>query len=116
MPKKEEIFFNLRKFTSRRSADKLQTLHFAKVPVECGKIPEEQRIEFGITESLVRLSVGVGGVDDLRDDLETALAAISGVISCLLTLYLTPVIPSRVDGEGARNCNLHVLVGRRRHL
>jgi hypothetical protein len=31
MPKKEEIFFNLRKFTSRRSADKLQTLHSAKV-------------------------------------------------------------------------------------
>lgn len=41
-----------------------------------GAIPEEKRIALGITESLVRLSVGVEDVDDLRDDLRTALAAI----------------------------------------
>jgi len=41
-----------------------------------GAIPEEQRIALGITESLVRLSVGVEDVEDLRDDLKTALAAI----------------------------------------
>ena len=41
-----------------------------------GAIPEEQRIALGITESLVRLSVGVEDVEDLRDDLRTALAAI----------------------------------------
>ena len=40
-----------------------------------GAIPEEQRIALGITESLVRLSVGVEDVEDLRDDLKTALAA-----------------------------------------
>ena len=34
-----------------------------------GAIPEEQRIALGITESLVRLSVGVEDVEDLRDDL-----------------------------------------------
>src|SRR4030095_16242720 len=42
-----------------------------------GAIPEKQRIALGITESLVRLSVGVEDVEDLRDDLQTALAAIS---------------------------------------
>ena len=41
-----------------------------------GAIPEEQRIALGITESLVRLSVGVEDVEDLREDLKTALAAI----------------------------------------
>ena len=41
-----------------------------------GAIPEEQRIALGITESVVRLSVGVEDVEDLRDDLRTALAAI----------------------------------------
>ncbi len=41
-----------------------------------GAIPEETRIALGITESLVRLSVGIEDVEDLRDDLRTALAAI----------------------------------------
>lgn len=41
-----------------------------------GAIPEEQRIALGITESLVRLSVGVEDVEDLRDDLRMGLAAI----------------------------------------
>lgn len=41
-----------------------------------GAIPEAKRIALGITESLVRLSVGVEDVEDLRDDLKSALAAI----------------------------------------
>src|SRR6184192_2863286 len=41
-----------------------------------GSIPPEQRAELGITDSLVRLSVGVESVRDLIDDLEAALAAI----------------------------------------
>ena len=41
-----------------------------------GAIPEDQRIALGITESLVRLSVGIEDLEDLRDDLRAALAAI----------------------------------------
>ncbi len=41
-----------------------------------GSIPAEQRNALGITDSLVRLSVGVEDVRDLVDDLKTALAAI----------------------------------------
>jgi len=41
-----------------------------------GSIPPESRASLGITDSLVRLSVGVEAVEDLRDDLRTALAAI----------------------------------------
>ena len=41
-----------------------------------GSIPPETRNSLGITDSLVRLSVGVEDVEDLKDDLRTALAAI----------------------------------------
>ena len=39
-------------------------------------VPKEQREALGITDSLVRLSVGVEDVRDLIDDLQTALDAI----------------------------------------
>jgi cystathionine beta-lyase/cystathionine gamma-synthase len=39
-------------------------------------VPEEQRQKLGITDSLVRLSVGVEDFRDLIDDLKSALAAI----------------------------------------
>ncbi|MBC7938243.1 MAG: PLP-dependent transferase, partial [Chitinophagaceae bacterium] len=39
-------------------------------------IPPETRAKLGIGDALVRLSVGVEDVDDLRDDLAQALAAI----------------------------------------
>jgi cystathionine gamma-lyase len=41
-----------------------------------GSIPVETRLALGITDSLVRLSVGVEDVEDLKDDLRTALAAV----------------------------------------
>ncbi len=41
-----------------------------------GSIPPEMRASLGITDSLVRLSVGVEDLEDLKDDLRTALAAI----------------------------------------
>ncbi len=40
-----------------------------------GSIPPETRAKLGITDSLVRLSVGVEDVEDLKDDLRTAFAA-----------------------------------------
>ena len=41
-----------------------------------GAVPPEMRAALGISDSLVRLSVGVEGVNDLIDDLRTAFAAI----------------------------------------
>ena len=38
-------------------------------------IPPEQRRALGISDGLVRLSVGIEDVDDLREDLTGALAA-----------------------------------------
>ena len=39
-------------------------------------IPREERIKNGLTDSLIRLSVGVEDVDDLIEDLQQALAKI----------------------------------------
>jgi cystathionine gamma-lyase len=41
-----------------------------------GSIPEPRRQALGIGDSLVRLSVGIEDVDDLRRDLRQALDAI----------------------------------------
>jgi len=38
-----------------------------------GSIPPQQRAELGIDDTLVRLSVGVEDLDDLREDLAQAL-------------------------------------------
>jgi cystathionine gamma-lyase len=39
-------------------------------------VPKEQREKLGVTDSLVRISVGVEDLRDLTDDLKTALEAI----------------------------------------
>jgi cystathionine gamma-lyase len=39
-------------------------------------IPSEERQKIGLTDSLIRLSVGVEDIDDLIDDLEQALARV----------------------------------------
>jgi methionine-gamma-lyase len=41
-------------------------------------VPREKRLEIGIFDGLVRLSVGIENVQDLKDDLDQALAGVSG--------------------------------------
>lgn len=38
-------------------------------------VPEAQRAELGITDNLIRISVGLEDVEDLITDLDNALAA-----------------------------------------
>src|SRR5207244_5696518 len=40
-------------------------------------VPQEMRQRIGVTDDLVRVSVGIEDVDDLKEDLEQALARIS---------------------------------------
>ncbi len=37
-------------------------------------VPREKRIEFGITDGLIRMSVGIETVDDIINDLNNAIA------------------------------------------
>jgi cystathionine gamma-lyase len=39
-------------------------------------VPAETRARLGITDSLIRISAGIEDVDDLKEDLKQALAAI----------------------------------------
>jgi cystathionine gamma-lyase/cystathionine beta-lyase len=41
-----------------------------------GSIPKEQREKLGITDSLVRLSVGIENIDDLLLDISQALESL----------------------------------------
>jgi cystathionine gamma-lyase len=40
-------------------------------------VPRERRLELGINDNLVRISVGIETVDDLKKDLEQAFASVS---------------------------------------
>jgi methionine-gamma-lyase len=37
-------------------------------------VPREKRLEFGITDGLIRMSVGIETVEDIINDLEQALS------------------------------------------
>ena len=39
-------------------------------------VPPERRLQIGLTEDMVRISVGIEDVDDLKDDLDQALASV----------------------------------------
>ena len=71
---------NAKKFTERiklfvlaESLGGVESLVCHPVSMTHGAVPKEQRDKLGITEGLVRLSVGIEDVDDLIADLENAL-------------------------------------------
>lgn len=64
---------NLKLFTLAESLGGVESLANHPVTMTHGSIPEEDRLKIGITDSLVRLSVGIENIDDLLDDLEQAL-------------------------------------------
>jgi cystathionine beta-lyase/cystathionine gamma-synthase len=41
-------------------------------------IEEKERVSLGVTENLIRVSVGLEDVEDIIEDLDNALKAISG--------------------------------------
>ncbi|MCH2033948.1 MAG: cystathionine gamma-synthase [Tenacibaculum sp.] len=64
---------NLKLFTLAESLGGVESLANHPVTMTHGSIPEEDRLKIGITDSLVRLSVGIENIDDLLNDLEQAL-------------------------------------------
>jgi cystathionine gamma-lyase len=63
-------------FTLAESLGGVESLVNHPAVMTHASIPAERRAELGISDSLVRLSVGVEDVDDLRTDLEMALSRI----------------------------------------
>jgi cystathionine gamma-lyase len=67
---------NTRLFALAESLGGVESLIEHPALMTHGSIPPEQRIQLGIDDSLIRLSVGVEDVEDLRSDLAEALAHI----------------------------------------
>lgn len=74
--KADAILFleKLRVFTLAESLGGVESLANHPALMTHASIPEDKRKEIGITDDLVRLSVGVEDIDDLLNDLEQALA------------------------------------------
>lgn len=65
-----------RLFTLAESLGGVESLISQPARMTHASIPPERRAQLGVTDNLVRLSVGIEHADDLRRDLELALAAI----------------------------------------
>ena len=67
----------MRLFTLAPSLGSVESLVSIPVLTSHAMIPAEDRAKMGVTEQMIRLSVGIENVDDLVADLETALAAVA---------------------------------------
>jgi cystathionine beta-lyase/cystathionine gamma-synthase len=73
-----QVMKNTHYFTLAESLGGVESLIGHPASMTHASIPREQRLSVGLTDSLIRLSVGVEDADDLVKDLEEALAAAVG--------------------------------------
>lgn len=64
---------NTKLFTLAESLGGVESLVNHPVTMSHASIPEQERLKIGITDSLIRLSVGIEDIEDLLADLEQAL-------------------------------------------
>lgn len=72
--KADELLAKLRYFTLAESLGAVESLISVPARMTHASIPRERRLELGITDGLVRISVGIEDVEDLLEDLTRALA------------------------------------------
>ncbi|WP_298470707.1 bifunctional cystathionine gamma-lyase/homocysteine desulfhydrase [uncultured Psychrobacillus sp.] len=72
--KADELLAKLKYFTLAESLGAVESLISVPARMTHASIPSERRAELGITDGLVRISVGIEDVEDLIEDLEQALA------------------------------------------
>ena len=64
---------NTKVFTLAESLGGVESLVNHPATMTHASIPEEERLKIGITDSLIRLSVGIEDIDDLLNDLDQAI-------------------------------------------
>lgn len=69
-----KVMSNTELFTLAESLGGVESLIGHPASMTHASIPREERLKVGLTDSLIRLSVGVEDADDLMDDLDKALA------------------------------------------
>ena len=71
-----KVLSNTHYFTLAESLGGVESLIGHPATMTHASIPREERLKVGLTDSLIRLSVGVEDADDLIEDLEKALEAL----------------------------------------
>jgi cystathionine gamma-lyase/homocysteine desulfhydrase len=74
LEKANEVLSKVKYFTLAESLGAVESLISVPAQMTHASIPKERRAELGITDGLVRISVGIEDVEDLLEDLENALA------------------------------------------
>ncbi|MFC0523659.1 bifunctional cystathionine gamma-lyase/homocysteine desulfhydrase [Pontibacillus salicampi] len=69
----DKLLRNLRYFTLAESLGAVESLISVPAKMTHASIPRERRAELGITDGLVRVSIGLEDVEDLKEDFEQAL-------------------------------------------
>jgi cystathionine gamma-lyase/homocysteine desulfhydrase len=72
--KADQMLKKVKYFTLAESLGAVESLISVPARMTHASIPAERRAELGITDGLVRISVGIEDVEDLIADLESALA------------------------------------------
>lgn len=70
----EQVLKRTKYFTIAESLGAVESLISVPAKMTHASIPKERRAELGITDGLIRISVGVEDIDDLLEDLNQALA------------------------------------------
>jgi cystathionine beta-lyase/cystathionine gamma-synthase len=73
VPRARRVVEKVKLFILAESLGGVESLVCHPVSMTHGSIPKEQRDRLGVTEGLVRLSCGIEDVDDLLEDLASAL-------------------------------------------
>jgi len=71
----DKVLSNTHLFSLAESLGGVESLIGHPASMTHAAIPKEERMKVGLTDSLIRLSVGIEDIDDLLSDLETALNA-----------------------------------------
>ena len=72
----QKVLSNTHLFTCAESLGGVESLIGHPASMTHASIPKEERMKVGLTDSLIRLSIGIEDVDDLIEDLEKALEQI----------------------------------------
>jgi cystathionine beta-lyase/cystathionine gamma-synthase len=72
----QAVLEKVRLFALAESLGGVESLISHPATMTHASVPADRRAALGVTDSLVRLSVGIEDVDDLKADLEQALAAL----------------------------------------
>jgi cystathionine beta-lyase/cystathionine gamma-synthase len=71
--KAKKVLNNVKVFTLAESLGGVESLICHPASMTHASVPKEEREKMGLTDSLVRFSVGIEDVEDLIKDVETAL-------------------------------------------